>query len=88
MEKISYFDLCMTIQETIQITWNEIKSIIGHQEQIELLKSKGKNDQNLIEKDFKIKNYFHKEEAYDWVKERMIEYKIYKYNENHVLIKI
>lgn len=71
-------------KNTLDITWNEIKNIMNHDEQIEYLKTKS-NGKDLVEKNFK--NKFHKEEAYEWVKEQMIEYKFYKYNQNNQFIK-
>jgi len=73
-------------RNTLEVTWNEIKSVMNENEQIKYLETKGKGGKNLVERDYK--NQFHKDEAYEWVKERMIEYKIYKYNENHELVKI
>jgi len=61
-------------KEIIELTWNEIKKNLNHNEQVQYLKLKGKRGGNLIQ--CSNRNWIHKNEVTEWVKNLIKEYGI------------
>ena len=63
-------------KEIVELTWNEIKSFLTHEEQVEYLKLKGENGKNLKKIASKNINEDHKEEVIAWIDSQLKYYKI------------